>query len=212
MQFGAIGALHLVVDVDWVKDDFGSFSQISRFIDFQPTTLDPGFDRHGASLASSRMANNHQPATALTLDVCGTIRAMQTTPARLVGTATVAMMIGFIGGQLSSTRTAAQTPTAGPRPAYLVVSSTPVAPEKMGPYQQAAGPLAMAAGLEIVGRGDPRAHVLEGQWTLGSSLAIEKFRSMDDLLRFWNSPAYAEAKKLRAGLSKIDFIVAIEGR
>jgi uncharacterized protein (DUF1330 family) len=136
---------------------------------------------------------------------------MQMTSVRLVGTAAVAMVIGFIGGQLTGGRAAAQTPAA-PRAAYLVVSSTPVAPEKMGPYQQAAGPLALAAGLEIVGRGDPRAHVLEGQWTLGSSLAIEKFRSMDDLLKFWNSPAYTEAKKLRAGLAKIDFIVAIEGR
>ena len=158
------------------------------------------------------MANNHQPAPTRVLDVCDTIRAMQMTPARLLGTAVVAMVIGFVGGQLSGTRAAAQTPAAGPRPAYLVVSSTPVAPEKMGPYQEAAGPLARAAGLEIVGRGDPRAHVLEGQWTLGSSLAIEKFRSMDDLLKFWNSPAYTEAKKLRAGLSKIDFIIAIEGR
>jgi len=137
---------------------------------------------------------------------------MQMTSVRLVGTAAVAMVIGFIGGQLTGARAAAQTPAAGPRPAYLVVSSTPIAPEKMGPYQQAAGPLALAAGLQIIGRGDPRAHVLEGQWTLGSNLAIEKFRSMDDLLTFWNSPAYTEAKKLRAGLAKIDFIVAIEGR
>ena len=42
--------------------------------------------------------------------------------------------------------------------------------------------------------------------------AIEKFRSMDDVLKFWNSPEYQEAKKLRAGLAQINFIVAIDGR
>jgi len=127
---------------------------------------------------------------------------------RLVGTATVAMVVGFLAGELNSSRAAAQQP----RPAYLVVSSKPIAPEKMGPYNAAAGPLARAAGLEILARGNPRLHVLEGQWTAEGSLTIEKFRSMDDLLKFWNSPEYHEAKKLRAGLAQINFIVAIDGR
>ena len=66
--------------------------------------------------------------------------------------------------------------------------------------------------MENLASGDPRLHVLEGQWTLPGNLTIERYRSMDDLLTFWNSPGYQEAKKLRAGLSEINFIVAIEGR
>ena len=31
-------------------------------------------------------------------------------------------------------------------------------------------------------------------------------------MTFWNSAGYQEAKKLRAGLSEMNFIVAIEGR
>jgi len=134
------------------------------------------------------------------------------TSMRLVGTATVAMIVGFLAGDLHGSRASAQTPAAAPKPAYLVVSSKPIAPEKMGPYNAAAGPLARAAGLELLARGNPRLHVLEGEWTVEGNLAIEKFRSMDDLLKFWNSPAYQEAKKLRAGLAQINFIVAIDGQ
>ena len=65
---------------------------------------------------------------------------------------------------------------------------------------------------EMVASGDPKLHVLEGQWTLDGALSVERYRSMDDLLGFWNSAGYQEAKKLRAGLSQTNFIVAIEGR
>jgi uncharacterized protein (DUF1330 family) len=82
----------------------------------------------------------------------------------------------------------------------------------MGPYRQAAGPLARAAGLEILASGDPSQHVLEGKWPFSGALTVERYRSMEDLLAFWNSPAYQEARKLRAGLSDVNFIVAIEGR
>jgi uncharacterized protein (DUF1330 family) len=74
----------------------------------------------------------------------------------------------------------------------MVVSSRPVAAEKMAQYRQLAGPLARAAGME--------------------ELAIEKYRSMDELLEFWHSPGYRDAQKLRAPLNNINFIVAIEGR
>ena len=35
---------------------------------------------------------------------------------------------------------------------------------------------------------------------------------MDELLKFWSSPGYRDAQKLRAPLNNINFIVAIEGR
>ena len=135
----------------------------------------------------------------------------------VVLTATVAMVSGFLAGEAHVQRATAQTASAGaqasaPKPAYLVASSRPIQPDKMGPYRQAAGPLATKAGLEILASGNPALHVLEGKWALDGGLTIERYRSMEDLLAFWNSPGYQEAKELRTGLVDMNFIVAIEGR
>jgi uncharacterized protein (DUF1330 family) len=80
----------------------------------------------------------------------------------------------------------------------------------MAVYRAAAGPLAVAAGLEIVAR-SPKGTVLEGEWPYEEGITIEKFRSMAAVLEFWYSDAYQEAKKLREGASKVNFIVAVEG-
>jgi uncharacterized protein (DUF1330 family) len=137
---------------------------------------------------------------------------MRTTTALTVA---AALVVGFAAGQASAPQAAAQAPggaQAGPRPAYLVVSSRPIQPDKMGPYRAAAVPLARAAGMEMLASGDPATHVLEGKWPHAGALSIERYRSMDELMKFWNSAGYQEAKKLRAGLSEMNFIVAIEGR
>ena len=42
------------------------------------------------------------------------------------------------------------------------------------------------------------------------NVVLQKVDSMDALLRFWNSPEYQEAKKLREGFIKSNFIIAIE--
>lgn len=135
----------------------------------------------------------------------------------LLPTVAAALVAGFLMGQVTAPRAGAQTSSpgaqaAGPKPAFLVASSRPISPDKMGPYRAAAGPLARGAGLEILASGDPTAHVLEGKWPHAGGMTIERYRSMDDLLKFWNSPGYQEARKLRAGLSEVNFIVAIEGR
>jgi uncharacterized protein (DUF1330 family)/ketosteroid isomerase-like protein len=105
-----------------------------------------------------------------------------------------------------------QTASAAPKPAYLIASSRPIHPEKMDAYRQAAGPLARAAGLEILASGNPALNVLEGKWNVEGGLTVERYRSMADLLAFWSSPGYRDAKKLREGLVDMNFIVAIEGR
>jgi uncharacterized protein (DUF1330 family) len=133
---------------------------------------------------------------------------------RLLVTAVAAMIVGFLAGQVHGVRVAAQAgaQSSSLKPAYMVVSSRPVAAEKMAQYRQLAGPLARAAGMEQLAIGDPKTHVLEGTYALDGNLTIEKYRSMDDLLKFWNSPGYRDAQKLRAPLNNINFIVAIEGR
>ena len=131
------------------------------------------------------------------------------TTVRVLLIAVMSMALGTLTGVSALQTVTAQTAV---KPAYLVASSRPIHPDKMAPYRAAAGPLATKAGLEILASGDPSAHVLEGAWSHAGGLTIERYRSMEDLLAFWNSPGYQEAKKLRAGLVEMNFIVAIEGR
>jgi uncharacterized protein (DUF1330 family) len=98
------------------------------------------------------------------------------------------------------------------KPAFLIVSAdrnAGVSNADYAPYQQAAGPLARAAGLSMVATSQAP-EVLEGEWPYGN-VALEQFASMEALREFWYSEGYQEAKKLREGLSKINFIVAVEG-
>jgi uncharacterized protein (DUF1330 family) len=128
---------------------------------------------------------------------------------RVLLIAVTSMVLGFLMGTVAAPAMTAQMVA---KPAFLVASSRPIHPDKMAPYRAAAGPLATRAGLEILASGDPAAHVLEGTWPFAGSLTVERYRSMEELLAFWNSPGYQEAKKLRAGNVEMNFIVAIEGR
>ena len=131
------------------------------------------------------------------------------TKVRVLLIAAMSMALGFLMGVAALQTVTAQTAV---KPAYLIASSRPIHPDQMAPYRAAAGPLATKAGLEILASGDPAAHVLEGTWPVTGGLTVERYRSMEDLLAFWNSPGYQEAKKLRAGHVEMNFIVAIEGR
>ena len=135
----------------------------------------------------------------------------QKTSRRFSASSTVAIAaIAFLAGFGLSGRTQAQHETDPP--GYIVVSAsaTPTNPEAMEAYRAAAGPLAVAAGLEVVAR-SPKVTVLEGEWPYEEGMTIEKFTSMAAVMEFWYSDAYQEAKKLREGASKINFIVALEG-
>jgi uncharacterized protein (DUF1330 family) len=98
-----------------------------------------------------------------------------------------------------------------PKQAYLIVSSDRnpgVSGTDYAAYQQAAGPLARAAGLTMTASSQQPV-VFEGTWPY-QTVAIERFDSMDALKAFWYSDAYQEAKKLREGLSTVNFIVGVE--
>ena len=99
----------------------------------------------------------------------------------------------------------------GVKPAYLIISAEWLEPDKLGPYTAAARPLADRAGVEILGSATGSTlQVLEGEWPYKGNVVLEKFDSMDALLSFWNSPEYQEAKKLREGFIKPNFIIAME--
>ena len=97
----------------------------------------------------------------------------------------------------------------GRKPVYLVVSAEVRNEEALEPYRQQAVPLAEAAGLEILGSGE--IELMEGNWDHFPALTLEKFDSKAALNRFWYSPEYQEAKKLREGHLDVQFIVAVEG-
>ena len=134
---------------------------------------------------------------------------------RVMVIATVSMLVGFLMGEASARRATAQTASGGPqasapKPAYLIASGLWAERGRLMPYIQAALPLERKAGMEPLASGELAVHVLEGSWK--GELTLQRYRSLEDLLAFWNSPEYQEAKKLREGLVDLNFIVAIEGR
>lgn len=117
------------------------------------------------------------------------------------------------GNAMSTSKVADASAPADP-PAYLLVVGTRLKPpEALAAYRQAAGPLAMAAGYQLLATQPTKAtvQVLEGRWPYEGFVTLEKFTSMKDLLNFWNSDGYQSAKKLRADAIKMDFIIAVEG-
>jgi len=95
------------------------------------------------------------------------------------------------------------------KPVYLVVSAEVRNEEALEPYRKQAVPLAEAAGLEILGSGE--IELMEGDWDHFPALTLEKFESKAALHKFWYSPEYQQAKKLREGHLDVQFIVALEG-
>ena len=115
--------------------------------------------------------------------------------------------ISLVGAQEESRANASAT-----KMAYLIVSSDRlpgVTNEDYAPYRQAAGPLAQAAGINVLAPAQEPL-VLEGAWP-HKDVIIETFPSMDALKTFWYSEGYQSAKKLREGLAKVNFIMAVEG-
>lgn len=106
-----------------------------------------------------------------------------------------------------------QPPPAGEPLAYVLVSGRVIDDTGLEAYGEAAGPLAQAAGINVVARADTaNVHVMEGEWPHADGfIAIETFTSMDEFTDFWNSPGYQEAIELRKGKVELDFVVALEG-
>jgi uncharacterized protein (DUF1330 family) len=67
-------------------------------------------------------------------------------------------------------------------------------------YGAAAGALVAQFGGTYVLRG-PGAEMLEGSFGDGASMVISQWPDKDSAKRFWNSPEYSEAKKLREGIA-----------
>jgi len=101
------------------------------------------------------------------------------------------------------------TPTAsGRHPAYLIASWDVLHPEKLKPFDDTVIPLARKAGMEILTSSKPED--LEGPWPYKGSLVVERYDSMQALLKYWRSPENLAAQKLREGVVNSEFIVAVD--
>jgi uncharacterized protein (DUF1330 family) len=93
-------------------------------------------------------------------------------------------------------------------PAYLIVETDIHDPEQYERYKQASPAAIEAAGGRFVARGGELA-VLEGDWH-PSRLVLVEFPDLEAAKRFYDSPQYEEAKRLRAGAAKLN-MVAVQG-
>ncbi len=96
-------------------------------------------------------------------------------------------------------------------PAYMIVTAKIVDRDAfITGYGTAAAALIAQFGGRYVLRG-PGAELLEGNFGDGASMVISEWPDKDAVKRFWNSPEYAEVKKLREGIAEVQVLV-IEAR
>ena len=86
-------------------------------------------------------------------------------------------------------------------PAYMIVAAKISDREKfIAGYGQAAAKLVSRFGGRYVLMG-PGAELLEGDFGDGASMVISEWPDKAAAQAFWNSPEYAEVKKLRDGIA-----------
>jgi uncharacterized protein (DUF1330 family) len=86
-------------------------------------------------------------------------------------------------------------------PAYMIVAARISDRDAfLAGYGKAAGALVERFGGRYLLRA-PGAELLEGAFGDGASVAISEWPDKEAARRFWDSPEYAEARKLREGLA-----------
>jgi uncharacterized protein (DUF1330 family) len=93
-------------------------------------------------------------------------------------------------------------------PAYIIVETDIRDPEQYEFYKQAAPAAVAASGGRFIARGGELA-VLEGDWR-PPRLVLLEFPDLEAAKRFYESPEYREAKRLREGAANFN-MVAVEG-
>lgn len=93
-------------------------------------------------------------------------------------------------------------------PAYVIVETDVHDAEQYQRYQQASPAAVEAAGGRFVVRGGELA-VLEGDWQ-PKRLVLLEFEDLEAAKRFYGSPEYQDAKRLREGAANLN-MVAVEG-
>lgn len=93
-------------------------------------------------------------------------------------------------------------------PAYVIVDSDVHDPERYEQYKQASPGAVAAGGGRFLARGGEVA-VLEGDWQ-PRRLVVLEFEDLDAAKRWYASPTYQDAKRLREGAASLN-MVAVQG-
>jgi uncharacterized protein (DUF1330 family) len=93
-------------------------------------------------------------------------------------------------------------------PAYVVIETDISDPEQYERYKAASPEAVASGGGRFVVRGGELA-VLEGDWN-PSRLVVLELPDLDAVKRWYDSPEYVEARKLREGAAALN-MVAVEG-
>jgi uncharacterized protein (DUF1330 family) len=93
-------------------------------------------------------------------------------------------------------------------PAFVVVETDIQDPEQYELYKKASPAAVEAGGGRFIARGGELA-ILEGDWR-PKRLVLLEFPDLEAAKRFYESPAYQEAKRLREGAAGFN-MVAVEG-
>jgi uncharacterized protein (DUF1330 family) len=93
-------------------------------------------------------------------------------------------------------------------PAYIIVETDIHDPEQYERYKEASPGAVAAAGGRFIVRGGEMV-VLEGDWRPKRLVMIE-VEDLDAARRFYTSPVYEEAKRLREGAANLN-MVAVQG-
>ena len=93
-------------------------------------------------------------------------------------------------------------------PAYVIVETDVHDPMQYERYKQASPGAVAAGGGRFLARGGELA-VLEGDWD-PKRLVVLEFENLDSAKRFYASPIYQEAKRLREGAADLN-MVAVQG-
>jgi uncharacterized protein (DUF1330 family) len=93
-------------------------------------------------------------------------------------------------------------------PAYVIVETDVHDPEQYEQYKAASPGAVAGGGGRFVARGGELA-VLEGDWQ-PTRLVILEFEDLDAVKRWYASPEYQAAKRLREGAADLN-MVAVEG-
>jgi uncharacterized protein (DUF1330 family) len=92
-------------------------------------------------------------------------------------------------------------------PAYMIVTARIADRDAfINGYGAAAAKLVAHFGGKYILRG-PGAELLEGGFGDGASMVISEWPDKDAAKAFWNSPEYAEAKKLREGVADVQVLL-----
>ena len=92
-------------------------------------------------------------------------------------------------------------------PAYMIVTAKIADRDAfIQGYGAAAAKLVAQYGGKYVLRG-PGAELLEGDFGDGASMVISEWPDKAAAQAFWDSPDYAEAKKLRAGVADVQVVL-----